>query len=186
MTAEVVSRTFKQGDQVLLQEHGDFFTVSVTLLHFAELAGDQPAETVTAYDDGTQRITRYEFQREAQVLFATLTRENGRIYRGAELLDPRIAGGPFSLDYKWCGWRVTLDGARPCIVRDGVPPDYVPLGVGDPVSGTAVLVGYDYMRDWGLVRFDDGVYAVFRIDDLILPEPTPEEAYFAAELVNAV
>lgn len=185
MPPEVIHRVFKQGDQVLLQEQGDRNT-DISINHLAELAGDQPADAVITFDSGKQRTIHYEFQREAQVLFATMTRDDRRVFRTAELLDPHLAGDYFALDHKFCGWRVTLNGARPCIVRDGVPPDYAPLGVGDPVYGSAIFVGYDYVRDWGLCRLESGEYAVFRIDDIDFPQPTPEEAYFAAELVNAV
>lgn len=181
----VISRTLKQGDRVLLQVLGDSYT-EISVAQIAELAGDQPAETVIEFDNGKTRTIRYEFQREEQALFATLTRDDGDVYRCAELLDPHLAGGSFDLDDKRAGLRVTLNGARPCIVRDGVPPDYSPLGVGDPVYGSAIFVGRDYMRDWGLCRLESGVYAVFVINDVCFPEPTPEEAYFAADLIAAV
>ena len=185
MPPEVIHRVFKQGDQVLLQERGDQHT-SISINRLAELAGDQPADAVITFDSGRQRTIHYEFQRETQVLFATMTRDDGRVFRTAELLDPRLAGDHFSLNDKFCGWRVTLNGVRPCIVRDGVPSDFAPLGVGDPVYGTAIFVGYDYMRDWGLCRLESGEYAVFLIGDIDFPQPTPEETYFVAELVNAV
>lgn len=186
MMPMAMTRTLKQGDRVLLQEQGGLYVEEVSLCRIAELTGDQPAEMVIEYVNGNTRTFRYGFQREEQVLFATLTRDDGSIYQAAELLDPHLAGDYFSLSDKRAGWRVTLNGARPCIVRDGVPPDYVPLGVGDPVYGSAIFVGMDHYRDWGLCRLEAGVYAVFLMDDICFPEPTPEEAYFAADMIAAV
>ena len=185
MLSMTITKTTKQGDRVLMQVALYPYTTDITLNQIAELTDDQPAEVVFEFDNGKTRTYRYEFQREEQVLFATLTRDDGKVYQCAELLDPHLAGDSFDLGDKRAGWRVTLNGARPCIVRDGVPLDYSPLGVGDPVYGSAIFVGYDGLRDWGLCRLESGVYAVFLIDDVCFPEPTPEEAYFAADLIGA-